>query len=1121
MTRLNILKNRRLLTFVLLGVTLLFGGVAVFLAIAINNRNVNPDDTNAASYGCYVNPNDPSDNNNGDICGKDCNGDGSWDVSGTCSGGSCSGAGSCSDVGGSKIKCRTQSGVTPADAGSSEQCGGDGKGSVEIWADSCNPERGAEARNFKCDTPLGGGGGDTPTKLTRCNVYPVSYPENGCANSSQTKYNAQDCLKCPSSPLGTDGSGCIEAVGTCGGGDPVFDPNAVTPTPADTTGWKYPNAACRYVTGGGKCAKADFNSSCNPGVGQMCFCNGGTLLGKDDKYTYYSGITTGGLTCGASCDTPETASGGIFTAPECNNPYRCAADITPTPTNVIPTPTCISTCDSSVNQRIVSCKYPSDSSYTEVSRTPENCGGGNTCTPTVKCEGTDLVTRNCSGTETGRQENYPPCLGGTGTPPPIPVAVACYDMKVTRNGTALADNATVNPGDVLTLSISSSGTSIGNRFSYDDGTGTTRVISGEGTFNDHINPNTVTFTVPTNATPGAQIRVIGGGLYKFSEPGKLTSTCANNDCANDGQNVVWCGTTVDPYKRDLTNTAAIGAINPTTGAVTSVQGLYTGVAKSTIESQLQFSCSSSALCQKRFVVSNTPPSACTNLTVTNTRTNQSCNGADKAACANIGVRQGDTLTATVTGTGATGYSMSASYVTEANTTSTSSFNTQASNSFSITIPSTTEIKSANLVANTTNGVSTVTSASCNLPFTFSSTPQIDKEINTANSVNLGAGNVVTSASEVEYDITVSNTGTAIKNNVIVVDRLSAFDPANGGAAVNPAFGDIIQATDLSRTTGTLSTPSPVAPRAIFDASGTQIGSTNPGNTYTTGQAVKTVEWNRITALHPTEAYTGKVRVDIGSFTNNPTLRNTVCLYNDTNNNGQYDTGTDTQIACDSVDVYTQTPTFTVEKTADVGTIEVGNPITYTIKVTNTSGSGLDLSNLTVTDTIDPDKIDSLSITDISNGGTLANNVITWSSANLISANGGSTLAADGTIDLTFNATPDETIFTSASECSTQMINNVEADSTTPDYTTTGSTVTVTVTRVCITATPNPSGTLPPTGTDTPLYLPIIGIGLVAAAGTVFIFQKKILRRGGKNLQKTMSSETPEQKLRSKIRMRKK
>jgi len=40
--------NRKLITISLLILTLVLGGLAVFLTITINNRNVNPDDTSAA-----------------------------------------------------------------------------------------------------------------------------------------------------------------------------------------------------------------------------------------------------------------------------------------------------------------------------------------------------------------------------------------------------------------------------------------------------------------------------------------------------------------------------------------------------------------------------------------------------------------------------------------------------------------------------------------------------------------------------------------------------------------------------------------------------------------------------------------------------------------------------------------------------------------------------------------------------------------------------------------------------------------------------------------------------------------------------------------------------------------
>ena len=1249
MTRLSILKNRRLLTFVLLGVTLLFGGLAVFLAIAINNRNVNETETEAATV-CRTRTVDAS------YCAS-----GKSKITTSCD--SCNPEAGCTEKeectsGGddepNKTLCRSESRTSSFSTCTTANSSGV-FGTLDIYCESCSGEVNCEQRNVKCADGSSSGGGNTVVDTyQRCNVYGDA---NNCPAGTQ-KWIAVFAKSCNNTtPVGDTkvrevSNGCV----------PINSPQPSVPATAeeapiqaDVTGWPA-TAACRYPTSGGSCAPAEFRGGCNPAAGKMCRCTG-SVVDKIGNYTYMSSVSSSDITCfesGISSMTelcakygPGLHNGSGLT---CGNTYRCPPA---PPPSVTPTPLCLpkAYCDRSTGMFVT---Y--DCSGTEViSRTPDasctsTCNKREVCDAegnriTYGCDGVTITSTvpdssrcrppteepqaMCTGltfdktsykageqvrltaslarttnpaypqysyriqlynsgvnyyatstykNQTNRLECTTANCTGTGTftlpttftsntfvakvvayhagtdivDTNIPttscqvsftvaerekVPVACGGLSITRNGVALKSTDRINPGDTLRLLASSPVQgSIASRYTYSDGTGW-KVIKGTGPYNEFYGASrTVDFKVPANLASGTKIRFGTAIAYKINPAGTVSNTCAGGNCTTDNANVVLCGGTGEVgragnqiFERDPAVTTAVQVIDPVTGAISSSPvnyKMYTyadGTAsapssRTALENQLAFTCNDSGLCVQEYTISNTPASSCTNITVTNTTTNTVCTAANRTTCA----KQGDNLRVVVTGDNATGYSLAQSFVDYANRTTSSTAAVQTSSTFNITVPSTIELKSANIIASTTNGVTPSTSTACSYGLSFSNTPTVTKAINSANSVNLAAGNVVTSASEVEYDLTIRNAGTAIKSNVLVVDSLTAFNPANNGAAVNPPFGDIISASNLTRTTGSKSTPSPVAPRRILNASGTQIGALNPGNTYTTAQAVKTVEWNRITALHPGEIYTGKVRVDIGSFTSNPTLRNTVCLYNDGNNNGVFDgITTDTRIGCASVDVRTTTPTFTVEKEADESEVMADEPVTYTVTLTNTSGSALDLNNVTVTDTIDPEAIDALSITEISDGGALANNVITWTGSDLVAAHGSASLAAGGTIELTFVATPSAEIFTSESVCSVQMINDVRASSTSPNYTDTAPTVYVTVTRVCVTVTPNPeTGELPPTGSDTPLYVPIIGVGLIGAAAAAYVLRKRFIRGGGKGLRQTLVSETPEQKLRSKIRMRK-
>jgi uncharacterized repeat protein (TIGR01451 family) len=1105
MTRLNFLQNRRLLTLILLGVTLLFGGLAVFLAIAINNRQVNPDDTSAATK-----------------CSRDsdCRGGQYCDTS------TCPAAGYCVNNGSSldpndacpDDQCRTEDRGTkcgaeagcPAGQGKTTRvrvCGGNEEDTSDK---DCTPKTACQA------TPTGGGANG----LNRCFTFEQSFPENGCADPSQKINVAVDCSgRCPSSPGASDGVGCIEVPGECGGAAPPLN----TPAPIDTSSWPA-GAKCRISVAdiGKKCVEAEFKrSECDPksaGHGQMCFCTGTTIGSDRGGWRFKSEVAYKPVTCGGSCDTPSTASGGTFNAAICGNDYYCEPDsIAPPPS--VPEPSCISRCDASVNQEITTCNYPGQPPI-EVGRRPKQCNPS--CGETVKCEGSDLVNRDCQGEETGRIENYPPCLERR----PLQTAVSCDGLTVTKNGQEIADGATINPGDVLTLNVNSNTPNgLGSRYAYSPDNGANYYVIDSGNqFNDQINPRQINFTIPANAQPGSTIKIASTVLFKIDPAGTRATQCANGNCETDTSNtIVACGGTNNVlFTRTATAAGNAGSINPSTGAITQEPVFYSAAAKATVEARLQAFCSDGGNCLKTFAIGNTPvvePAVCTGITVLNSRTNQNCGTGNPASC---GLRQGDPIEVTVEGSGnVVNYTLSVNENVLA---------PNATGQFGYTLPQ--SATNYTIVGNVTNGVTPAAdNPACRNTYSFTPVPGVDKTIDATNSLNLTGGNVVTGSSEVEYDISITNTGNGILNNVLVVDRLSAYDPNNvvGGqpAPVTP-FGDIIRADDLTRTTGTNSTPSPVAPQKVFNVSGSQVGSNNPGNTYTSApfntEQLTTVHWNRINALHPAETYTGSIRVDIGAFTGNPALRNTVCLYNDVNGNGEYDEGTDTPIECDEVDVFTQTPTFTIVKSASKESVGVGESLDYTLTLTNTSNAALDLNNLTVTDTLDPDYINGITVSNISNGGTRTNNVITWTGANLVAANGGnanlSATAPNNTLTLTFRITIDTDFFTANGPCSAQMSNVATSTSTTPEYGNTSPTIYITVTRVCTGTTPPPTGTLPPTGNATPYFIPVIGLAFLA--GAVYFYRRNMMQRSAKVLETSAGSapESGTDKLRSKIRMRK-
>ncbi len=414
----------------------------------------------------------------------------------------------------------------------------------------------------------------------------------------------------------------------------------------------------------------------------------------------------------------------------------------------------------------------------------------------------------------------------------------------------------------------------------------------------------------------------------------------------------------------------------------------------------------------------TPPPVCSYITVT----------------PNTNIKQGDTLNVQLTASNPSGNPVK--YIIDSNLPGFARQTQTTTNTFQVAVPTSTSISSFNIVGTTTdnNGNFASSPTSCRFTYTFTPLPQVTKTIEpngagqSTGLLGTAPNYTVTNSSIVKYDIDVRNAGNNVLDNVVIYDELTAFDPTNANAPVSPAFGDITNATDLTAAkiaSGTAtSTPNPIAP------------ATPSGNgPYASG--TKKVTWTKVAHFQPGEKYTGNITVDILNFTNTPTLRNTVCMYSDVNNNGQYDSGTDRYFICDHKDVFTATPSFTVTKQAldqqmanPVNVVKPGDTFAYKVTFTNTSGSQIDLANVTITDTLDPVFFSKFDITSISNGGTRSNNVITWNPASTGQTN---PVPAGETRTYSFLATVKSDFFTGNNNCAEVVTNNVTALSTSPTY----------------------------------------------------------------------------------------
>jgi len=1097
MTRLNFLQNRRLITIALLLITLVFGAIAVFLAITINNRNVNPGDT--AAEGCTDYRNNPANYNCDGYCDST-----------TCPGKSfcCTRGVNCSaDAQCPEARCQTVDGGTRC--GSEAGCP-DGQGK-QIRTRKCAGKPDEDVSDRDC-TPKPGCRSNTPAPtlpVSKCNEYDNNSSNNGCPSSNPIKKCAQWCSRCPSSPGGTDGAGCVETCSACGGtAAPSVTPNPSI-EPPNTSGWPA-GATCRYEAGGGKCAQASFRGgACKPGDRQMCYCRNEILTRVDpsDGKTYrYGTVEIGPLGCNAECDSPGKLRGGYFNDTDCGNTYYCSPKTTPPPpTPTVPPPTCTTECIDGTTTYVTYCTPPGGTRQ-EVSRTTgPMCGGTTTCRPSTECEQTDLVTRDCRGSEISRIEFYPPCM-----PPTQTQIGACTSLSVSYAGkSATSNNPTVNTpvkidslpaaGQQITFNSSGSGSSKFNAYwmrPYDPNPnapintyGTIEHRCGFYIFNaDQNRTVNATFTMPANF-PSRVVRNDSFGQANcqnypmdFSQGAIFGANYVPNADGSYTMDMIWC--------RNVSSTPDRGV-------------LFKG------STPLGQSCPSPCV----ILANPAAPSACTGISITNTRNNATCNATNPQNCQ---VRQGDTLSATVSGSGnTTGYSLQS---TASPGGSPQARIIQQSPTFgNITIPNNTALQNFEIIGYTSNGSETATADACRIRFDFSTDTGVQKTINASGSTGLGANNVVTTGSVVEYDLTVTNNGTGVLQNVLVYDRLVQIDNGTPNPTTTP-FGNIISASNLARTTGTLSQPDPVTPRQGYPSNAVPFSGTPiSGGTFTNGQGIKLVTWNSITTFNPGEAYTGKVRVQIDTYTGTPVLRNYVCIVVDSNNNGQPDSGELSR--CAYQDVNTSTPEFTITKTSSVSSSTPGNSLTYTLTLRNTSANPLGLSGVTVTDTFDTRYIDRVTIIP-QNGGSLSGNVITWDGTDLIAANSGNAqLAANGTITLTVQVTFNANFFPSTATCVLIVDNSAVASSTSPNFTTPPATVQITMNNPACGVRPTPTTTLPPTAVSAPLYLPIGAMAALLTAIAAYWAARRY-KWFTKKRNSDSQSNSPIEELRKKVRGRK-
>jgi fimbrial isopeptide formation D2 family protein len=1047
MRKINTLRNPRLITFFLLFLTFGLAIIAVVTAINLQKKdNVNPTPGQAA---CQY-PNACSDAVNQCAGAAACEANAACQADATCAANCRNQRNDCTI---NTQRCTECNGTvnTPAPTSSDTcsdvdsrynqlisqgwpACYAGNRARFENGGDCLPPDPRRAGNQSDCD-----GDGDRDfddvnwpgaTNPTATNT-PVPTNNNTCAAGQVRNNRTGQCVSaCNGS--GNEGMGACH----CGGNvcynleNPICNPsnaNECIPAPNRTDWPKFkggvPSTAADAIqsearipvsTLNNACPDADFRTSCNPVQGYMCGVSstlGNTILGRATydgvEYQYYNSFSNRAastssslaVACGVSCTPGLQGNASV-----CNNPYWCPGNTpTPTPGNGITT-------------------------------TPTPTRPGNTATPTPALGSVSVDTFCGDGPVGSRSFNMR--IDIDGQTPTYSGTVAIGQTKSLSgisfaNGGVKVNVAASNIPSGLTVKANTCSNGSGGTFQNGGScyiefagcrettiTSTPTPTPSQGLFCESLASNQTTYKVGDTPTFTASTRGINrtsGYSYKI----RLENTNGGTN-AYATERVITCAA----------NGACAGSLGPVpplhmlTGTNFKAAVILNGVEQTN--------------CRLLFSLTPRTP-VCTGLTVT----------------PSTNIKQGDTLAVRVNSSDATGlqYRLDSNFGYASGATGTY----QTSPNFSVPIPTDRQLSGITMTGTVfRDGQSS--SQGCNFSYTFTPNTTIEKDIlpNGATGSTGLAGTaphyIVEPNDIVKYSVKVKNSGQNVMQNLIVVDTLSAYDPATG-AAINTPFGDIQSATNLDRTTGTRSTPQTVGPRV-------------PSGNGPYAAGVKSVEWTKINSLFPTEEYTGTLDVKILAFSGTPVLKNTVCLYQDTNNNGQYDQGVDRELDCDHELVYTAQPQFTVVKSAieetgttPVGVLEPGKKFKYQITLTNTAATDLNLEGVTITDTFDSAFLSKFNITNISDAGVRNNNIITWSDLT-------GTVAPNGTKVVSFIAEVKSDFFTGNENCSEVVKNNVMAVNTAPGYSTPQYEIRVTVlNRQCrtefeIVKTVNPSTVAP-------------------------------------------------------------
>lgn len=1166
MTKLNIFQNRRLLTLILLVITLIFAGLSIYLAITINSRNVNPDSTAAEDpCGGRCGPGEYCDSTscpgtafccpNNTSCADRCADQYDIVVRGTL----CGANAGCPEGQGKQMRERCRRGTSQCEDISDRQC---------VSLNSCRTE-GGNPRCRREDIPGCGSGFAAVGERCRCESVGndrftgvQTCLESGwsiCAREDGQQAPSGSCSDGKRNVNGVCVANCDGTTNICACGNKLCSGTAGQTFICSSSGdcqiqgspeWRG-SGDCRVATPNGsvgRCSRAEFRN-CNPQPGKMCWCDN---LDRTVISGYRYGTTTLrdiGI-CGSSC---AGKAGGVYTAEVCGNPYRCPD----TPISNT-TPVChpIDYCDRRTNERVrQSCN--ADGTLGPVTRTPEICVD---CPVTYKCEGCDKVGIDCESRETSRERDDSFCGCRTeqrsDTCARMTVSFGSQSLTVNRAGQPNVINAMPQPGQSISFDSAPTGPNAGMQTYWMrpyipdqnhpiNRHGTPEHFCSFYIFNPYYNQD----------YPDPNLRSGGSPRRTFTMPNNLTSLVRNDSPRGDGvfpatRSAVGRDIDCKEYPMNFSQGVIFGVTyirNPlqwggiwcrNVGPNTNMAEVFDGVS---IRTNMQ--------CTNPCVVRAAPPTTttitttttttttpresppqCTSINVTNTRNNATCTASNPTAC---NVRQGDILNVTVQGTGRiTSYALARQEVRNGVRTSSTTSSQQSPQFNSIQVPVGADLSSFALTGTVSNGGGSNSSEdSCRIRFTFSNNPQVEKVINRsgsnptipedANPVIVQGGNIV------EYDITVRNNGNSVLQNVLVYDRVISINNGQSDPNETP-IGVFVRATNLTRTTGSISTPNSVAPAEgrtsnAVPFTGTTVSPNNsalPNDNFTAEQNVRLVRWNNITSLAPNEVYTGKVRVVIQSFNGTPGLKNQVCIAIDTNNNGQVDNGE--YRICHEVDIFTARPEFTIEKTSSTTNAVPGDTVTYTITLRNTSNNTLNLNNVTLTDRFDANYIDRVTVNP-GNGGERqgTTNQIIWTGSDLVAANSGNAnLAPNGTVAVTMQIRFNENFFNGLNQCQVVANNVTLANSTSPDANATSNTVSINMNDPNCGVTPTPIGTLPPTGMNTPMYIPLIGIGLISLGVVGLLLYK---RYGYKFFMQNIESGESYgiNKLREKIRIKRK